>query len=88
MYDTLLPLFNGAQPNVEPSDAQFEARNQPLQVHDQNFDDVHVDDVVEEERQEIVEAKSMPKWLVQTLCDNHLVSTLPSCTCLGSKHAS
>ena len=57
MYDTLLPLFKGAHPNVEPSDAHVEARNQPIQVHDQHFDDVHVDDVVEEERREIVDAK-------------------------------
>ena len=34
MYDTLLPLFNGAHSNVEPSNAQVEARNQPLQIHD------------------------------------------------------
>ena len=39
MNDTLLPLFNGAHPNVEPFDAHVEARNQPLQVHDQHFDD-------------------------------------------------
>ena len=65
MYDTLLPLFNGTHSNVKPSDAQVEATNKPLQVHDQYFDDVHVDDVVDEERQEIVESKGMSKWLVQ-----------------------
>ena len=30
MYDTLLPLFNGGQPYVEPIDAQVKANNQPL----------------------------------------------------------
>ena len=53
MYDSFLPLYNGAHPNIEPLDAHVEARNQPLQVHDQNFDDVHVDDVVEEERRRL-----------------------------------
>ena len=27
MYDTLLPLFNGAHSNVEPFDAQVEAKS-------------------------------------------------------------
>ena len=63
MYDTLLPLFNGAHSNVEPFDAQVEAKNWPLQVHDQHFHDIHANDV-DEERQEIVEYKGMSKWLV------------------------
>ena len=46
IYDTLLPLFNNAHSNVEPFDAQVEDKNQPLQVHDQQFDDGHVDNVV------------------------------------------
>ena len=49
MYDTLLPLSNGAHSNVEQFDAQVEAKDQPLQAHDQHFDDVHVDDVFDEE---------------------------------------
>ena len=80
IYDILLPLFNGAHPNVEPSDAHVEARNQSLQVHDQHFDDVHVDDVVDEERREIVESKGMPKWLKQTLRDSSLDAPLATHT--------
>ena len=30
MYDTLLPLFNGGQPYVEPHKAHVEAINQPI----------------------------------------------------------
>ena len=88
VFDTLLPLFSGAHLNVEPSNAHIEAKNQPLQVHDQHFDDVHVDDVVDEERWEIVESKGMPKWLVQTLCDDNLIAPLPTHNHSWSHHAS
>ena len=76
MYDTLLPLFNGAHSNVKPYDTQVEAKNQPLHVHDKSFDDIHVDDVVDEERREVLESKGMKKWLVQTLVDNNFVAHL------------
>ena len=50
IYNILLPLFNGAHPIVKKVDAHVEARNQPIQIHDQQFDDVHVDDAIDEER--------------------------------------
>ena len=43
MYDTLLPLFNGGQPYVQPIDVHVKA-NQPLQVPDQSIDE-HIDDI-------------------------------------------
>ena len=92
MYDTLLPLFHGGQPYVEPNDAHVEANNQPMQVQnqpiDQHIDDVDVDDAVDEERKIIEESRNMPKWLVQTLRDNKLATPLPSRTRSGSHHAS
>ena len=93
MYDTLLDLFNGGQPYVEPIDAQvIKTNNQSLQVLDQPTDE-HVDDVdlydaVDEHRIDIEESINMPKGLVQTLCDNKLASPLSICTRLGSHHAS
>ena len=65
MYDTLLPLFSGAQPNVAPNEAVF----QPMQVShesiDQSISDADVQEALEDERVEIEQSKTMPKWLVQ-----------------------
>ena len=81
---TSFPLFNGKKPCVEPHDAHLEGKNQPIQVYDQPMDqhayDVNVDDVVDEENREIINARSMPKWLVQTLCDNSLATPLSTHT--------
>ena len=70
MYDTLLPLFGGVSSHVD----HHEVQNQPLQVSneftDQPITDVDVHDVLYEEKAENEEARNMPKWLVQTMCDN------------------
>ena len=55
---------------------------------DEHVDDVDVDDAIDEERKDIEESRSMPKWLVQTLHDSKLSTPLSSRTCLGSHHAS
>lgn len=65
MYDTLMPLFSGGQPYVEPIYAHVESKIQSLQVLDQptdeHIDDVDVDDAIDEERIAIEESRSMPK---------------------------
>ena len=67
MYDTLLPLFSGAHSNAVPNEVVI----QPMQVSDngeeQPISDVDVQEALDEERTEIEESRSMPKWLVQTL---------------------
>ena len=61
VYDTLLPLFSGAQP---PNEAIF----QPTQVSNENTEqsisDSDVHDALVDERQDIEESRLMPKWLV------------------------
>ena len=70
MYDTLLPLFSGAHSNAVPNEAIF----QPMQVSNnstkQPISNADVQEALDEERTEIEESRSMPKWLVQTLHDN------------------
>ena len=61
--------------------------NQKISICDQQFDYVHVDGVIEE-RQEIVDSKSMQNWIMYTLCDNHLSNPFLSHNFLGSLHAS
>ena len=72
MYDTLLPLFSGAHSNAVPNEVVI----QPMQVssngEDQTISDVGVQEALDEERTEIEESRSMPKWLVQTLRDSKL----------------
>ena len=60
-----------------------DSTNHPMQVTDA---DVH--DALDEEKTEIEESRSMPKWLVKTLRDNKLDAPLPSRTCHGSQRAS
>ena len=43
-------------------------------------------DALDEERTKIEESRSMPKWLVQTLCDSKLDAPLSSHTHHGSQH--
>ena len=84
VYDTLLPLFSGAQP---PNEAIF----QPTQVSNENTEqsisDADVHDALVDEREDIEESRSMPKWLVQTLRDSKLNAPLSSCTRSGSHSA-
>ena len=64
MYDTLLLLFNGAKSNVVPNEAIF----QPTQVSSdstkQPIFDAIVHDALVDERADIEDLRSMPKWLV------------------------
>ena len=50
------------------------------------FTDANVHDVLHEDKAENEEARNMPKWLVQTLCDSKLDALLSSCTRFGSQH--
>ena len=88
MYDTLFPLFNVGQSHVESKEAQI----QPIQVFNQSIDqpiiDADVCDALDEERTEIEESMTMPKWLVKTLHDSKLDAPLSTCTCFGSQHVS
>ena len=56
VYDTLLPLFSGAQPNVVPNEAVF----QPMQVSHESVDqpifDTDVHDALVDERAKIEES--------------------------------
>ena len=65
MYDTFLSLFIGIRLNLDQSHAHIEARKKSIWVHNQWFDDVHVDDdiddvhvddAIDEERWEIIES--------------------------------
>ena len=84
MYDTLLPLFSGAQPNVAPNEVNIH----PMQVANDNTDqpishaDLH--DALVDEREDIEESQTLPKWLVQTLRDSRLDASLSSRTCSSS----
>ena len=84
VYDTLLPLFSGAQP---PNEAIF----QPTWVSNENTEqsifDADVHDALTDEREDIEESRSMPKWLVQTLRDSKLNVPLSSHTRSGSHSA-
>ena len=88
VYDTLLPLFSGAQSSATPNEAVF----QPTQVlndgADQPISDADVYDALEDERQEIEGSRNMPRWLVQTLRDSKLDAPLSSRTRSGSHGAS
>ena len=85
MYDTLLPLFSGVQSNVAPNEVNI----QPMQVSnndtDQPISDADLHDALVDERQE---SPTLPKWLVQTLCDSKLDVPLSSRTRSGSHSAS
>lgn len=76
-----MPLFSGAQP---PNEALF----QPTQVSNENIkqpiSDADVHDALVDEREDIEESRSMPKWLVQTLHDSKLNAPLSSRTRSGS----
>ena len=67
--------------NIQPIQVSIEDIDQPI------FDaDVH--DALLDERDDIEQSWTMPKWLVQTLRDNKLDAPLASCTCLGFHDAS
>ncbi len=87
MYDTLLPLFSGAHSNAVPSEAVF----QPMQVSNDSAEqpifDADVQEALDEERIDIEESRSMPKWPVQTLRDSKLDAPLSSRTRSGSHSA-
>ena len=51
---------------------------------DQPNSDAHVYDALVDERANIEESRTMPKWLVQTLRDSKLDAPLSSCTRSGS----
>jgi transposase InsO family protein len=88
MYDTLMPLFTGGQPSTGPN----EATSQHLQVSyddaDHSISDADLHDAIADERADIEEAKTMPKWLVQTLRDSKLDAPLSYRTRSGSHSAS
>ena len=81
MYDTLLPLSSGAQPNVVPNEVNM----QPMQVLNddthQPISDAELHDALVAEREDIEESRTLPKWLVQTLRVSKLDAPLSSCTC-------
>ena len=72
VYDTLLPLFTSGQLSVGP----LEAPSQPLEAThndaDHSISDADLHDALINERADIEEAKTVPKWLLQTLQDNKL----------------
>ena len=67
MYDTLLLFFTSGQISVGP----LEAPSQPLEAThndaDHSISDADLHDAVINERADIEEAKTVPKWLLQTL---------------------
>ena len=65
MYDTLLPLFSGAQSNVAPNEVNMQVSNDTT---DQPISDADLHDALVDEREDIEESRTFPKWLVQTLC--------------------
>ena len=80
VYDTLLPLFNGGnisnEAQIQPLYSSHDGLNQPLS-------DVDLKDALDEEKAKNEEARTLPKWLVQTLCENRLATPLSNCSCLG-----
>ena len=84
VYDTLLPLFSGAQSNVAPNEVVFQPTQVSHESIDQPISDADVQEALEDERVEIEQSKTMPKWLVQTLRDSKLDAPLSSRTRSGS----
>ena len=84
VYDTLLPLFSGAQP---PNEAIFQPTQFSNENTKQSIFDADVHDALVDEREDIEESRSMPKWLVQTLRDRKLNAPLSNRTRSGSHSA-
>ena len=90
MYDTLLPPFTSGGSYVEPNEACIE----PMQVSNDSTNwlmqviDADVHDALDYNRTKIEESRSMPKWLVHTLCDSKLDALLPSRTHHSSQRSS
>ena len=88
VYDTLLPLFTSGQLSVGP----LEAPSQPLEAThndaDHSISDADLHDALINERADIEEAKTVPKWLLQTLQDSKLDVPLSYRTRSGSHSAS
>jgi hypothetical protein len=84
LYDTLLPLFIGRQLNAR----LLEAPSQPLHDSHNNANPsifyTILHDTYIDERVDIEEAKTKPKWLVQTLLDSKLNASLSYRTCSSS----
>ena len=88
VFDTLLPLFVGGTSNV----CSIEAHVQPMQVSndvtDQPISDADLQDAISDDMAENMQARNMPKWLVQTLRDSKLDAPMSSRTRSGSQHVS
>ena len=68
MYDTLLPLFSGAQSNVAPNEVNI----QPMQVSNDNtnqpISDADLHDALVDKREDIEESRTLPKGWYYRLC--------------------
>ena len=84
MYDTLLLLLSGAHSNAVPNEAVIQPMQDSNNSEEQPIFDADVQEALDEERTQIEESCSMPKWLVQTLHNIKSNAPLSSNPCSGS----
>ena len=83
-----MPLFAGGTLNVRSTKAHVQPMQVSNDVIDQPISDVDLQDAIFDDMAENMQARNMPKWLVQTLRDSKLDAPMSSHTCLGSQHVS
>ena len=84
----MLPLFAGGTSNVHSTEAHVQPMQVSNDVTDQSISDANLQDAISDDMAENMQARNMPKWLVQTLRDSKLDAPMSSRTRSGSQHVS